>query len=407
MAPGSLDPSFGTGGIARTTFAGGSFPFVQGTARIGNNIVAVGVAQNSGGKGLFGLARYRWSGSTNSGFGSGGKVTTDFGLGGDNLAAAVAVEPNGSIVVVGYAADHSDTNYYWAVARYRSNGTLDPTFGNQGRVVTTFGLTYDFANAVAIRPDGKIVVAGSVGTHNGTQLLAVARYNSNGSLDYTFGAGGEATTQVNGATLSIGHGLVLSGNDAVVAGYSGSDFSNTQPVLVAYASNGSLESTFGVGGIESFSLGAGGNAFNAIALDGASIIAAGENAASNNGDFFVAKVATNGSPVAGFGTGGTVNVDFAGAIDTAYALGADGSGRIVVAGDSLGASDQVALARLTSTGSLDTTFGSGGEVTTAAGPGGSAAYAMTIMPGPRIVVGGIGLSASQSTSSFILARYFE
>jgi uncharacterized delta-60 repeat protein len=328
-------------------------------------------------------------------------------LGGDNLAAAVAVEPSGDIVAVGYAADHSDNDYYWAIARYRPNGTLDSNFGNHGRVVTTFGLTYDFANAVAIQPDGRIVVAGSAGTHNGTQLMAVARYNSNGSLDYTFGAGGEVTTQIGSATLTIGHGLVMFGNDVVVAGYSGSDFSDTQPVLVAYTSNGSLETGFGSGGIEAFTMGTGGNGFNAVTRDGANLIAAGEDAASNNGDFFVAEAAANGSPVAGFGNAGTVNIDFAGGTDTAYAVGADRAGHVVVAGDSMGTSDEVALARLTSAGSLDASFGAGGEVTTAAAPGGSAAYAMTLLPGPRIVVAGIALRSGQSSSSFLLARYFD
>ena len=354
---------------------------MQGVASLGNSIVAAGVAENSpGGAGLFGLARYRSKGSLDSSFGHGGVVTTNFGLGGDSFASAVAVQHNKRIVAVGYAANTSDNAYYWAIARYKSNGSLDPSFGNHGLVVTTFGLTYDFANAVTIQSDGKIVVAGSAGTDNGTQLMAVARYNSNGSLDYTFGTGGMVTTKIGASTLSIGHAVTLNKNDVVVAGYSGADFSDTEPVLVAYnATNGTLDSGFGTHGVESFSLGAGGNYFSAIIPDNGAIVAAGEDATSNNGDFLVAKVSSNGSPVGTFGTRGIVSVDFAGATNTASAVVIDSAGDIVVVGESFGSTDQVALARLLPGGSLDTRFGTGGKTTTAAGPGGSAAYSATIV----------------------------
>ena len=271
----------------------------------------------------------------------------------------------------------TDADYSWAITRYKRNGALDPTFGTHGLVTTTFGFTYNFADAVAIQGDGKIVVVGSAGTDGGTQYLTIARYNTNGSLDTTFGTGGSVETQIGGSQLSVAHGDALVGTTIVVAGYSGSDFSPTQPVIAGYNANGTTDTGFGTSGIESFLSGAGGNAFNAIAVRQGSTVAAGENTSSNNGDFFVAKVSANGAPIAGFGSGGTVIIDFSGATDTAYAIGIDSLARVVVVGDSQGASDQVAVARLLANGSLDTSFGTGGEVTTAAGAGDSAAYAMT------------------------------
>ena len=405
LRSGALDPSWGNGGIVSTSFANSPFPFALGVANVPGGVVAVGVAQNKGGKGLFGVARYQRSGSLAPGFGNGaGEATTDFGLGGDNLAAAVAVQRNGKIVVVGYAADTSDNNYYWAIARYNANGKLDRSFGNNGKVITTFGLTYDFANAVAIRSDGKIVVAGSAGTHNGSQYIALARYNSNGSLDYTFGAGGTVLTQVGTAVLSIAHGVALANGIAYVAGYTGDTFSATQPILAAYNASGTLDASFGTGGIQTFTLSTGSNDFNAVVVHNQTVVAAGE-ASSNNGDFLAAEVNLSGRPISSFGTHGLVTIDFTGGTDTAYGVGVDGHGRVVLAGDSFSTSDQVALARLHADGRPDATFGTSGKVLTTAGAGGAAAYAMTFTSSTRILVGGITLSAGQTSSRFLLARY--
>src|SRR5262249_33815551 len=122
-------------------------------------------------------------------FGIGGKVTTDLS-GGEDEARGVAIQPDGKIVVVGLS-DGSDLDF--AVARYNPDGTLDITFGNEGAVTTDFGGNRDVASAVVIQPDGKILVAGTATT--GLNLgFALARYNPNGSVDTTFGVGGKATT---------------------------------------------------------------------------------------------------------------------------------------------------------------------------------------------------------------------
>ncbi|HLJ07018.1 MAG TPA: hypothetical protein VKX24_00655, partial [Acidimicrobiia bacterium] len=127
---GSLDPSFGNGGIVTTPEGQSpSAAFADGVTSVsGGETVAVGVATGTNGTGVFTLARYRSDGSLDPSFGNGGIVTTDFGLGGDDLAAAVATEPNGNLVVVGQAADSGDTDYSWAVAEYRANGSLDQSF---------------------------------------------------------------------------------------------------------------------------------------------------------------------------------------------------------------------------------------------------------------------------------------
>src|SRR5438309_5026712 len=129
-------------------------------------------------------------------FGRAGVTTTDFG-GSDDVATAIAVQADGKIVVAGYS-DLVDPRYGFALARYNSDGTLDTTFGIDGRVTTDFFGYGDFAYALAIQPDGKIVAAGTADLISGYSDFALARYNKDGSLDQTFGSKGKITTDFYG-----------------------------------------------------------------------------------------------------------------------------------------------------------------------------------------------------------------
>src|SRR6266536_6168109 len=147
--PGALDPSFGTGGQVTTDFGG--FDSAQAVAvQSDGKILAAG----SSGGGDFALARYNADGTLDSTFGSGGKLTTDFG--GFDVALGVALQADGKIVAVGGGGSGSD----FALARYNADGSLDASFGSGGMVTTDFG-GFEAATAVAIQGDGKIVVTGS------------------------------------------------------------------------------------------------------------------------------------------------------------------------------------------------------------------------------------------------------
>lgn len=141
---GRLDRSFGTAGVVATPEGQSpSAAFVDGVASwVDGATVVVGIATGPAGNGVFAVARYRADGRPDPGFGSGGAATTDFRLGGDDLAQGVAVTPQGKIVVVGDAANFGDSRYSWAIAEYDANGSLDPAFGNGGLVTSDFaGLT--------------------------------------------------------------------------------------------------------------------------------------------------------------------------------------------------------------------------------------------------------------------------
>src|SRR5262249_60035871 len=123
-------------------------------------------------------------------FGNRGKVTTDFGSATES-AYGVVLQGDGKIVLVGFVASSTKD---FALARYNANGTLDTGFGSGGKVTTDFSSSNDIAYAVVLQSDGKIVVAGSATGPSTADDFALARYNGNGSLDTSFGAGGKVAT---------------------------------------------------------------------------------------------------------------------------------------------------------------------------------------------------------------------
>src|SRR5262245_10810056 len=187
---GTLDASFGTGGRVTTTI-GGNSDFARGVVvQPDGKIIAAGPALGDTGSD-FGLTRYNTDGTLDTSFGINGIVTTDFG-GAFEGAWSVALQPDGKIVAAGLTI-LSRTNQF-ALARYTSDGTLDAGFGTGGRVTTGFpGATVANAFSVAIQADGKVVVAGWTNIDGGADF-ALARYDSTGTLDASFGTAGRVIT---------------------------------------------------------------------------------------------------------------------------------------------------------------------------------------------------------------------
>jgi uncharacterized delta-60 repeat protein len=179
-ADGTLDTTFGDQGKV-TTFCCGALA-IQPDGKI----VGAGVSGVSPGNVDFALVRYLPNGTLDTTFSGDGTVTTDFGNGRLDGAWAIVLQPDGKIVVVGASRVEGDSaSEDVALARYLPNGSLDATFSGDGKVLTDLGSGEgDVATAVALQPDGKIVVAGF--THRGD--FALARYLSNGTLDTTFRA---------------------------------------------------------------------------------------------------------------------------------------------------------------------------------------------------------------------------
>jgi uncharacterized delta-60 repeat protein len=225
--PGDLDRSFGDGGKVRTRFEVHDGAYSVATYSHGRT-VAAGVTSS----GKFALARYRRNGTLDDSFSGNGKVRTDFG--GGASARSVAIDAKRRIVAVGDDCGVDDSDCDFALARYHRNGSLDRTFSGDGRVVTDFGASAG-ARSVAIDSRGRIVVAGPSGGQ-----LAIARYKQNGGLDPSFGSDGTVMTEFGGPADVSGSVAIDLLNRIVVVGSSAGDFA-----LARYRPNGTLDPSFG------------------------------------------------------------------------------------------------------------------------------------------------------------------
>ena len=193
LPAGYLDLAFGNWGVV-TTPIGSSEDYAESLAiQSDGKIVVAGHSYNYDTSGPeFALARYNLDGSLDTSFGVDGKVVTPVGSGGSE-AHCLAIQSDGKIVIAGYNYTEDDSDF--ALARYNPDGSLDASFGDGGRVITPVGPARDEAYSLAVQSDDKIVVAGW--SSNGSDYdFALVRYNSNGSLDTSFGAGGKVMTPI-------------------------------------------------------------------------------------------------------------------------------------------------------------------------------------------------------------------
>jgi uncharacterized delta-60 repeat protein len=168
--------------------------------------------------GNFVLARYNPDGSLDTDFAVNGKSNVDFS-GQDDSAHALVLQPDGKIILAGYAYNPGNTNSDFAIARFNSDGLLDASFGANGKTTTDFFGDQDSIFGVAVQPDGRILAAGFA-TGGNAKDFAIARYNSDGSLDATFGSTGRVSTDFGGGD-DWAFGLAISPNGrAMVLGYS-------------------------------------------------------------------------------------------------------------------------------------------------------------------------------------------
>ncbi|MDZ8140820.1 MAG: DUF4347 domain-containing protein, partial [Nostoc sp. DedQUE04] len=322
--------------------------------------------------GDFALVRYNTDGSLDTSFNSNGKVTTDLGLLSIDIGYSLAIQADGKIIVAGT----NGTDF--ALARYNSNGSLDTSFSSDGKVTTGFGLTIDIAHSTTVQADGKIIVAGTDGTD-----FALARYNSNGSLDTSFSSDGKVTTDFGLLAIDIVYSTAVQADGKIiVAGVSNGDFA-----LARYNSNGSLDTSFSSDGkvTTDFGLLAIDIVYSTVVQADGKILVAGES----NGDFALARYNSDGSLDTSFSSDGKVTTDF-GLLpnEIAYSLAVQADGKILVAGVS---NNDFALVRYNSDGSIDTTFDNDGKVSTDLGLGLltlDIAYGLVQQPDGKIIVAG-------------------
>ena len=187
LVPGDLDPTFGVNGFITSDF-GGQEPGYGPAVLPDDRLIVAGYTSN--GEDLV-LARYTANGQLDVTFGTGGRTTTDFGPGLNGGANDVVLQPDGKILVAGSVGPSGAQAGSWMVARYDSSGNLDTSFGIGGFFIKRFGSTYETARKLLVQPDGKIVVMGYAGTDHGVYDIIVMRLNANGTLDD--GSAGDST----------------------------------------------------------------------------------------------------------------------------------------------------------------------------------------------------------------------
>ncbi len=362
-ASGDLDSTFDGDGKVLTDVSGsddGSAIAIQSDGKI---VVAGDDSHN------FVVVRYDSNGTPDSTFSGDGIVITDFDLG-DDQANGIAIQPDDKIVVVGYA--DLDLNRDFALARYNSDGSLDNSFGLTGRVTTEFGSPDDQALDVQIDNQGRIVVVGKTCQTATTCDFALARYNSNGNLDPTFGNGGKVITDFLGGG-DVANALAIQPDGRILAAGWMTD-PTWHMAIARYQPDGTLDPTFGIAGTVMTDFGPGYEQAYDIGLlaDGRIVIAglSNENAGDPT-DFTVVRYLSDGTLDLNFGTNGFVTTDFFSNDDIVFGLVVREDDKIIVAGYSRIDQTDVdfAVAQYTQNGLLDTTFGTGGKVTTDFGGG--------------------------------------
>jgi uncharacterized delta-60 repeat protein len=340
-------------------------------------------------------------GDLDTSFDSDGKVTTAIGSGNDE-ARSVAIQSDGKIVAAGYS--HNGSNYDFTLVRYNTDGTLDTSFDSDGKVTTAIGSAADYAVSVAIQSDGKIVAAGY--SYNGSNNdFALARYNTDGTLDTSFDSDGKVTTAIGGSNDRAYSVAIQSDGKIVVAGYSNNG-SNDDFALVRYNTDGTLDTTFDSDGKVTTATGSGNDEALSVAIDSdGKIVAAGLSYNGSNFDFALVRYNTDGTLDTTFDSDGKVITAIGGSNDYALVVAIQSDGKIVVAGYSRsgGSNDDFALVRYNTDGSLDTSFDSDGKVTTAIGGSNDYAWSVTIQSDGKIVAA--GHSYMSSNYDFTLARY--
>ena len=417
---GSLDTSFGMGGGVTTSFSAGRDELKSIAIQSDGKIVAAGSTDSIGAdrwwNDLFAVARYNADGSLDTTFEGDGKVTRLIGPyhGPSHLGNGVAIQFDGKIIVVGSvylggANGHPVNGYGRVLIRYNVNGSLDTSFSSDGIATTPCAVLDcgDRTSSIAIQADGKIVTAGVRGGFN------LARYNTDGSLDSTFGGGGSVVTSIGTTSSFAGaHSVVIRSDGKIVAAgksyVSTTGLVDTDLAVVRYNSNGSLDTTFDGDGIVTTPVNQGGSQINAVALqpDGR-IVGVGYTSpsfqggsSSENDDFIVARYNDNGSLDTAFDSDGIVITDFSFLSLSGYfydtAVQADG--KIVAVGSG--------LVRYNPDGTRDTTFGGGtGMVDLLSGFSNFGGEAVAIQADGKIVVAGTESCGDAFQTFAWLARF--
>lgn len=359
---GSLDASFGGDGIVTEPYSSGGNTFGPTTIAVGADGSILVAGTNGAGINRLALRRYSSAGVRDLTFGTAGLATFEFEPGTQDLLTDLVVQADGKFLLVGMSDLGNDRRM--ALARFNSDGTTDTTFGNAGGVLTSLTV-WDTVSALAVQADGKIVLAGSRYDAGNNNILVI-RLSADGSFDNSFGSGGQVvadwgSTSDYANTVAIGpDGIFVAGNTTAV----------TQDMVVAkYDFAGNLVTTFGNAGVAQFDFAAGTENLSKLLVqpDG-NLVFTGSTQPTTGGQWMtLARIdGSTGALDATFGDAGTLTSDLGGRQAYVYSATLTTTGNIVVGGfimhGEVFLDTDIGVARFTSSGVLDTSFDNDGVV---------------------------------------------
>ncbi len=395
---GPLDVTFDGDGKLIQDFMGTSDAAEDLALQADGKIVSVGHVIASGGNADFAVMRHFPDGSLDPSFDVDGQVATDM-LGGD-MATSVAIQSDGRIVVAGYV-HRPDGNMSSLVARYLTDGTIDPSFNGVGWVAIDYtgGISYESAaNAVAIQPDGKILVAGGSAGN-----FALARLHTDGSLDNSFAFDGKVTMDL-GPTEGACMELALQPDGRIVVSGFAYDGQEDDAAVARFNTDGTLDTSFDVDGKVITNMGVGGYVPQGMALapDGRIVVAG-----SQEGSFLLMRYNTDGTLDTSFDLDGRVLTILSSIWAQAFSVALQPDGKIVAVGyANSGVDYDFAVVRYNANGSLDNTFDLDGKVLTDMSVN-DEGHAVVIQPDGKILVAGQSYSGNGTYPDFTFLRYLS
>ncbi|HYV95726.1 MAG TPA: T9SS type A sorting domain-containing protein [Chitinophagales bacterium] len=395
--PGTLDQTFGNGGMVITPFGNCVKAHAIAMGADGKIVVAGSYRTDSTTyrKNLI-LLRYNSEGGLDNTFGSDGIVTAD--LGDIEEGNAVLVQHDGKIVVVG--STDNWTNYYNVIlVRYTEDGLLDSTFDSDGIAEVSLANEDDRAMGAALQADGKIVVVGSISFNVNHLDYFISRFNGNGSLDSLFGSNGFVQVDYDNENQE-GESITIQADGKILAGGYSNQSMVANFMIARFTSQGIPDSTFGINGKSLTDLGGDDRAYSMTVQPDGKILQNGYTFANYTTDVSLMRYNSDGTPDYSFGTSGIVITDVSGFEDYSRSIALQTDGKILLSGSSrFNTSTDFTLLRYNTDGTTDSTFDEDGIVITNFGGASANAFASVLQQNQKIILAGA------SDLSIALAQY--
>lgn len=340
-ADGSLDNSFDADGLQVIDINGMDDRGTSIAIQFDNKILQAGYSEN-GSNMDFAVVRYNINGSLDTTFSSDGKILIPVGVN-DDFATSIKIQSDNKIIVAGYSLFGFNNDF--SAIRLNTDGILDTTFGNNGIMITPIGSSQDLCHFLTIQSDDKIVLSGSA--DNGSNFdVAIARFNTDGSPDNSFDADGKVITDLSNGNEEGYSTIIQQDGKIIIGGYRG-NVSNPDFFIIRYNSNGTIDSSFGTNGFTTSAIGSATDKITSIAQqpDG-KVLATGYSFNGIDLDFSLARYTMSGLLDTTFNSIGYLMTDFGAGGDLAYAVAVQSDFKIVVAGLAYnGANNDLGVAR--------------------------------------------------------------